>query len=267
MPEPAADPPIRILHVLARSGGTLVGKCLGVMAEVMLLSEIHPYVAGPMGPVRQGERWFGLVTAEEAERLEDPERFAEAIALLRHRAEAQGRKLILRDWSHIDFYGRPYNEAPSGRSILADTLAGTMTLRRAAVTRHPLDQLLSLGRLIIMNGHLDLEPFLQGYRRFAEMAAAVGFVRYEDLTTAPDATLGRLCGLLDVVFDPTYAGRWAGWEKITGDTGHSGRGNAEAVIRPIPRYPVPPDVLAYMAAHADYRTALALLGYEHPAQA
>ncbi len=264
MTEPAAKPTIRILHVLARSGGTLVGKCLGVMGEVVLLSEIHPYAAGPMSPALQGRRWFDLVTAEEAERLEDPGRFVEATALLRRRAEAQGRKLILREWSHVDFYGLPYNEDPAWRSLLAETLADTMAPRRAAMTRHPLDQLLSLGRLVVMRGHLNLDYFLKGYRRFAEMAAAVGFVRYEDLTTAPDATLRRLCGLLDVAFDPTYAERWAGWKKITGDTGGSGRGNAEAAIRPIPRFPIPPGVLARMAAHADYRAALALLGYEHP---
>ena len=52
-------------------------------------------------------------------------------------------------------------------------------------------------------------------------------------------------------------------EEDHGDTG-TGRGNIEAAIRPIPRFPVPPDLLARLADHADYRAALALLGYAHP---
>ena len=35
-------PGIRILHHMARSGGTIISRCLGCMKDVILLSEIHP---------------------------------------------------------------------------------------------------------------------------------------------------------------------------------------------------------------------------------
>jgi hypothetical protein len=36
------NPKIGILDNLGRSGGTLIGKCIGCMKHVALLSEIHP---------------------------------------------------------------------------------------------------------------------------------------------------------------------------------------------------------------------------------
>jgi hypothetical protein len=254
---------LRILHVLARSGGTLVGRCLASMSEAMLLSEIHP--RGLASPVRQAARWFGLVTTEEAARLDGPAQFPAAIALLRQRAEAQGKKLILREWSHLDFYGWPYVEDSLWRSSLADLFAGDFTLRRAALVRHPVEQLFSMSQLVVMQGRRDLGRFLMGYRRFAEMAAETGFVRYEDFTREPDAALRRLCGLLDLDFDPAYALRWAGWNRITGD-GADSRGGGEPRIRPLPPWPTSPAMLARLAEQPDYRKALALLGYAHPGE-
>ena len=37
-----AKPIIRIIHNLARSGGTPICKCLGCMSDIVLLSEIEP---------------------------------------------------------------------------------------------------------------------------------------------------------------------------------------------------------------------------------
>jgi len=257
-------PTLRILHVLARSGGTLVSKCLASMSEVVLLSEIHPRGVF-FSPSRQAASWFGLMTPEEVERLDGPDHFPMAIAFLCERAGAQGRKLILREWSHLDFYGLPFIDEPLWRSSLAETFTSDFTLRRAAVVRHPVEQLISMNLQVLMTDKPDLGRFLKGYRRFAEMAVETGFVRYEDVTMAPDATLRHLSGLLGVTFDPAYAERWSGWRKITGD-GASSRGGAEPRIRPLPRWPASPDLLARLGDHPDYRASLALLGYEHPVE-
>ena len=258
-------PTLRLLHVLARSGGTLVSKCLASMDGVMLLSEIHPRAGNRFSPVRQAADWFGLVSPDEAARLDGPTPLPAAIAFLRQRAEAQGRKLLLREWSHLDFYGLPFVAEPAWRSSLVELLAASFDLRRAVLVRHPVDQLISLVRLPALGGSLDLDRFLRGHRLVAEMAVETGFVRYEDFTREPDAALRRLCGLLDLDFDPGYAQRWADWDKITGDLEPS-RGNTVAEIRPLPRPALPPALLATLRASEDYRRSLDLLGYEHPAE-
>ena len=256
-------PTLPILHALSRSGATLVGKCLASMQGVALLSEIHPHAAGIAGLLRQGRDWLGLLEAGEAERLAGAERFAEAVDLLRRRAEARGQRLVLREWSHLDFYGPPFVAEPAWRSSLVGLLGEGFALRRAVLVRHPVDQLMSLGRLAALGGVLDLPRFLRGHRLLAEMAAETGFVRYEDFTGDPDAVLRRLCGLLDLGFDPGYARRWAAFDKITGDIAPS-RGNAVAEIRPLPRPALPPALLPRLLASDDYRRSLELLGYEHP---
>ena len=258
-------PTLRILHVMARSGGTLVGKCLASMDEAMLLSEIHPRGLGHASPVRQAADWFDLVAPEEAARLDGQAQFPAAIALLRERAEARGRKLVLREWSHLDFYGWPHVRESSWRSSLADMFGNDFALRRAALVRHPVEQLFSVGILVSMEGWRDLGRFLKGYRHFAEMAAETGFVRYEDFTRDPDAALRRLCRLLDLGFDPGYAQRWATWDRITGD-GDASRGGGAAQICPLPPWPTPPAMLARLGEREDYRRALELLGYAHPGE-
>ena len=42
MPTRAARPILRLVHHMARSGGTLISKCLGCMSGVLLLSEPNP---------------------------------------------------------------------------------------------------------------------------------------------------------------------------------------------------------------------------------
>ena len=86
-----------------------------------------------------------------------------------------------------------------------------------------------------------------GYRLFAELAAEAGFVTYEAVTAAPDEHCARLCGLLDVAFDPGYAERWAGWKKITGDIGPQAAAMSRRRSARIPRFPVPPDLLPRLA--------------------
>ena len=89
-PQPAGStadrPHIRIIHMMARSGGTIIAKCLGVMSGVVMLSEVHPAVATLMhqpnkrnqhalcvlwsfDPLRQADQWFGLLTREDKDRV------------------------------------------------------------------------------------------------------------------------------------------------------------------------------------------------------
>lgn len=261
--EAAVRPKIRLLHHMARSGGTLISKCLGCMDGVMLLSEIHPSGTRWFNPIGQAQQWYEAFTADEIEafRRQGQIDFADAITQIAWRAGERRQTLVLRDWSHLDFTGVPFVRKPAHRLMLAEALRPHCDLVQACTVRHPIDQWLSLSRLQIMQGRLFLEPFLEGYRRFAEVALEIGFVRYEDVTDRADAALADLCLRLEFDFDPTFGERWATYDKITGDTSGS-RGGQQ--IRAVPRREVAPEVLAAVAGNDDYRAALELLGYEHP---
>ena len=248
---------------MARSGGTLISKCLGCMAGVVLLSEIHPLGTNHFNPLLQAQRWYGLLSAQDLIELKARGRigFVDAIELIRRRAEDCSQRLVIRDWSHLDFTGVPFVARPAHRLLTAQALASRYELRQVCTVRHPLDQWLSLSQLAVVHGRLGLEAFLTGYRRFAEVAQTIGFMRYEDFTEDPAEVMKSLCGRLKLKFDRSFSARWRDYTFITGDVSGS-RGGGE--IRPVPRRPVGSDLLAALAANADYQRSLDLLGYRHP---
>lgn len=265
-------PTIPVLHHLARSGGTLISKCLGSLPGVTLLSEIHPAGSGfestfgmpQFHPGRQASSWFGLLEPSEVKPLApmDPA-FPGLIAEIARRCRDRGSTLVLRDWSHLDYIGEPWIADPPGRSVLVDVLEDAgLSVTRACTTRHPIDQWMSSRGLDAL-AKLDLGRYLSGCKRFAEAASEIGFVRYEDFCRDPAPTLRDLSGRLGVAYDPSWMDRWRKYSTITGETsgGRGGRGRS-AQIKPLDRRPIPPELRAAFDAHPDYAPACALLGYE-----
>lgn len=254
-------PVLRLIHHLARTGGTTISKCLAVMPGVALLSEIHPLGIEKISALHQAMNWFGLIDQAEIERLGSHPDFAASIRLIAERASARGLRLVLRDWSHLDFAGAPLVETPALRLTTAETLAADFRLRQIATVRHPIDHWQSLRRVPLMRGKIDLDRFLKGYRRFAELAVPMGFLRFEDFCLRPEESLKVLCDALDLVYDPAWRLRWAGYDRITGDE-TAQRGAEE--IKPPRRRPLEPGLADAFLKHPDYQPALALLGYRHP---
>lgn len=264
-PDPA-KPRLRILHHLARTGGTLVSRCLGAMHGVVLLSEVHPFGIRQNNPLAQAQSWYGLFDDAECRELEATGgmSFAEAIARIEQAATRRGATLVVRDWPHLDFTGVPWEANPPFRLRTAEALAARFELVQVATVRHPLDSWLSLSAQPIMRGRLDLDRYMLGVRRFAETAAAFGFVRYEDVCAEPGRAIADLCRRLDLAFDPSFVERYAGWTRVTGDTGPVGDTRGGGAIRDIPRRRVEGALLERLGDHTDYREALRIMGYEHP---
>jgi hypothetical protein len=248
---------------MARSGGTLISRCLGCMSGVLLLSEIHPLGTAQFNPLVQAQRWYGLLSSQDLGTLKARGRigFVDAIELIHQRSLEAGQRLVIRDWSHLDFTGVPFVANPAYRLLTADALAGRFQLRQICTVRHPLDQWLSLRGLAVVQGKLTLDSYLAGMRRFAERACEIGFLRYEDFVADPDAVMKELCRRLELKFDRHFVDRWSSYAFVTGDVGGSRIGFK---IGPVPRRPVELDLLETLAANRDYRTSLELLGYAHP---
>ncbi len=260
-------PVIRILHNMARSGGTLISKCLGCMADVALLSEIHPFGSKWFNPLNQAHEWFNLLTADDMAQIkaagEIP--FNGAIDLIHKRAAQQDKALIIRDWSHLDFTAVPFVEKPTYRLTTAELLGESFEVKHTTTVRHPIDQWLSLRNLGVMKGKIFLEDFLRGYLKFAEFCREIGYVRYEDFTRSPEKAMKTLCESLDVPYDPSFMENWWKYTKITGDT-NSSRG-AKKEIKQTPRREIEPGLLSQFQNNPDYIKAIELLGYEHPEEA
>lgn len=261
-----SPPPVRVVHQLARTGGTLVNRCLGSMRGVLVMSEVHPF--DPQGkPVRQAVNWFGLLGRADFDWVRGLAKgdqlaaYGEFMALLAARARARGQCLVLRDWTHLDFLGIPFVADPPMELRTEKALSGHCRLLQAFIVRHPRDQFVSSKGRPGMAEQLTARRFMAAYGAFARLAAARDFLRYEDLVASPDQALERLCRTLQIPFDPGYRARWRDYDKVTGDNLGPSRGFEMGTIAPLPPRAPAPDLLAALRREPRYHESLRLLGY------
>ena len=101
---------IRILHNIGGCGGTLLSRCIGVLPDVALFSEINPGAVKlfqTFDPLYQDKMWLGLLGKEDIKRfscrdLAINENFRELFQLFYDRASAAGRHLVIRDFNYLD---------------------------------------------------------------------------------------------------------------------------------------------------------------------
>lgn len=259
-------PTIAVVHQMARTGGTLVNRCLGSMHGVLVLSEVHPF--DPQRKLtRQAAGWFGLLNEDDLPWLQavsdgNPSTaFADIVVRLAERCAARDRHLVLRDWSHLDYLGVPFVRDPPRRLSTEAALRDRCMLRQAFLVRHPLDQYASSASRPGMAPHLTPARFLEAYLAFARIAAERGFQRYEDLVAAPDRELRELCDRLGLSFDAEYRERWHDYDKLTGDSAGPSRGFSQREIAPMPALPLDGATRQALERNPAYRQSLDLLGY------
>jgi len=251
---------------MARSGGTLIARCLGCMDSVVLLSEIHPYGSRVHNPLQQAADWFQLFSQEELVSLAGSTlTFVEAIEEIRKRVEASGRQLVIRDWSHLDFTGLPFVESPPYRITISEVLGKHYKLIQTSTVRHPLDQWISLNKLTMLRDdpRLHADHFIHGYLKFAIYASKMGYLRYEDFTKEPDSTMQLLCERLELPYDKRWKDKWFSYGTVTGDntTPSESRLTEQRVIMPLPRQETGNDISMSFEKNNDYRKSVELLGY------
>lgn len=257
-------PTIRIVHNLARSGGTIFARCLGCMDGVALLSEVHELgrdIADPatgfrpLDPIRQAREWYGLDVQRRATAAADVRAIADECA-------DRGLALVVRTWDHADFVPSMFNREPPMRSTMAYHLGITHRLARLALVREPVGMWLSLSKHEAMRsdvaaGAFTPEVFLRSYRAFAEMAYMLPIVHYEDFCADPGAALADACEQLDLPFDAGWAAKWHLYRNVTGDIANQGdRDRIETWPRDVDE-----QLLGQFFENADYQAACRLLGY------
>ncbi len=247
---------------MARSGGTVVAKCIGALNHVRLFSEIHPLGnhVEYLNVVDQACRWYGLTSADQVA-AKSP--FVEGVQLVDTACRQAGLTMVLRDWASIDFVGRLLVEDPVYHFTLNQVLEPYFEIREIALVRDPLDLWLSTRRLKVYSGKLDSEQFFLGYRHYVEQSAG-NFVRYEDFTQDPVSAMGQICQQLVMEFDSGFLDRWYLNDNITGDNKKSSRGSqgdSAHIIRPLERRGVEDELTQQLSQNLDYQAIKSLLGY------
>jgi len=251
------------MHHLPRVGGTLIAKCIGSLPNTVLLSEINPdaniEVASELEPIFQASFWYRLFSYQQAEEILNSEKdFVTKIALIHKRAEKRGESLVIRDWSYINYFAKPYRECPDFVLGLANALKNDFEIRQVLTVRHPLDQWLSWESFEGRPIDIELKEFMRACRKFAELSIELPFIRYEDFVDRKKREVRRMCEFLDMKFDPVFAKRWKSFRTVTGDvTGTRGTD----VISKLGRRDFEEGLASELQQNEDYQQTLQLLGY------
>lgn len=204
-------PTLRILHNLARSGGTIVARCLASMDGVALLSEIHPD-HGIFDPAKQAREWYGIDVPTGLG-------FVDTIAAIETACRAHRQALVLRSWDHIDYMPSQWRaDALPMHSTIAEALAPRFELRRAAVIRDARAMFASLRRFLPEEHCPQPGAFARGHQAFFAMAlGTVAIVSYPAFVKHPEASMQVLCDGLGLTYDGGFVTKWQRYRNVTGD--------------------------------------------------
>ena len=257
-PQEARVEPVRTLHQMACTGGTLFAKCVAAMPNVQLLSEVDPLSRMQLDPghprfcptdmvllLRQGTRG---ANDELVVRM-----FQAALEVVHADATARGQRLVLRDHAH-SHYGVVALEP---RPTLRDMVAQRFPALSLVLVRHPLDSYLSL----LDNGWVGfaggLDEYCRRYLSFLDDHGGIPVLRYEDFVRDPERRLREACDHLRLRYSGHFAQMFDIF-RLSGDSGRSGN-----VIERRPRRQTPDASLgAELAASRHYALLLQRLDYD-----
>ena len=263
----SAEPCIRILHHWACSGGTILSRCVAALPEVLLLSEVHP-----LAYLRLHDPSSAYAPTDLIQQLCLPHNGRDpalclaswngAIDALQQQALLQGKQLVLRSHSHVDFF---CGALPANQPFVSRSLTPRHRLVELLSVRHPLDSWISI-QAQQWDRHMRFGSF-GGFceRAMAMLDACQGMpvLVYDQFSADPASGLQQLCSALQLPHHPDSLDHLAG-VTLSGDSGRS----ADR-ISPRPRRPITPALrteleasLAGDASHSPYQQLCERLGYD-----
>lgn len=252
---PESQSPIRTVHHLAASGGTLISKCIASMNNVILASEISPSGRPPV-------RWnpIGLITQLHASypnllTLEDlQEHFLNQVQLSVKICVREKKDLVIRCHDNLLFN---QSKTPFS-SPLIEWLKGYNVLSLVTV-RDPIDNFLSASKRNWAGGvGNSITQYCNKYHEFLDCYSLAPILKYEDLCISPDSFMIKLCNYLNLEYNPSFLSEYR-VHRFTGDSGEGSKLLMPTLPAPkgLPS-PIREEAMNSSAVHALYKR----LGYD-----
>lgn len=215
-------PQIGVFYALARSGGTIVSRCIASTPGLVLLSEVHPKSTF-FSPIKQANDWYDLgVDLEEKTYFRDEDNYLEAIINIYQACHAKGLNLVIRDWPHADFtYDFRHQASPEFKLTQREILSQYFQLNECVLFRDPLDSYLSLNKLIDYKDRITIESYLSGVRKFLQRTKNISIIKYDDFCHQPNRVMPQICKHLGILFDKNCLVNFKNYYNLTGDIYHS----------------------------------------------
>lgn len=234
---------IPIFYCFARSGGTLLNRCLGCIERNLVLSEVNPHQS-VYSVEEQAVNWLKLISEAELTEFSNKP-YTEKISILVEKAKQQSKYLIIRDWTTLNFF---HEACGDPRSIYNKTYVSSMVLEQSiyfsysglnlepiAMVRRSSDVYESMQRSFKHLKNLSVDKFAQHYLAYAKAVSNYPIFYYENFCQEPQKELHRICNLLDVNYDPSFITEFSKFTNCTGDNTLStqSRGIQLQKIRPL----------------------------------
>ncbi|MEP0857776.1 glycosyltransferase [Trichocoleus sp. DQ-U1] len=254
-----------VIYAFARSGGTLINRCLGCIPGNIVLSEVNPHAS--VVPIEvQARDWFKLLSP-----IDFPEfakkSYAEKIQWLAIFVQQQGSHLIIRDWVTLNFLAQASNDIYVPSVFLEQELYLShygFSCRPLVLTRRSADVYESITRTFEQFRNLSVQDFGTYYLAYAQAVSRYPVFHYENFCREPEKELKRICDTLDINYNDSFLTEFSKFEYCTGDNTllTSSRGNK---LEKITVMKSNHECEAYLAASldADCQQADKLLGYEN----
>tara|TARA_B100000212_G_scaffold342100_1_gene327595 strand:- start:14437 stop:15303 length:867 start_codon:yes stop_codon:yes gene_type:complete len=224
---------IIIIINFSRSGGTLLSRAIGMLPNVILLSEINTNlgastrnksISSHNAVIEQVYNWYGIEVSGDS--------LKEVILNLSKICEQKRKQLIIRDYTYMDFRSNISNNwKPKYKFSLIDEIGEISSIKTFAFVRNAIDIYLSLG---VKN----IETFSYEYLRYVKELSKAGikYIKYEDFVIDPIKTMKEICNLISL----EYSNDFLDFQKnhnITGDNqlGSASRGFSLSSIKKLPR--------------------------------
>lgn len=220
---------VGVMICYARSGGTLLNKCIGVMPNTLVLSEVSPVLDNISGareitphlfPSWMARNWFGVD-------IDDSNFSQEMRELIRH-CYSNGKTLVVRDWSFLSFSKLDnYVNVPSRQLEILRALSD-VDLRPFAFVRNAIDVWISRGKP-------NPDVFAEDYLAYAQAVVKSGMpiVHYEDFCTDPHPVMKKICNIIGIEYDETFISKYNNYTYVFGDeqvVGGSRGKNAKNIV-------------------------------------
>jgi hypothetical protein len=254
---PVTTNAIPLLYSWARSGTTLLNKCLSAMGH-LVLSETHPKInTGVHSPRWQATHWYNIDIPKGTP-------WSSCILKLNDIAVKQDRSLIVRDWTIASFYPSDVHDPLRIRQLQAHKVLGERC-KPVAYIRNAIDCALSFATFHHWTAARQLDSFARAYLQYARRIKqdAIPLVYYEDFCQNPTRFLAELCITLGIRFSD----KWQNFSdviKILGDTYTAQKRGSRAVellqIKRLPRRKIISQLQRHIVMNKELHLANKLLG-------
>jgi|GEM_PF-2302098 len=257
-PEFRQVPPVRIMHHLSCTGGSLLCKCVAGLPNVALLSEVNPlsqlHVDSDLRFAPSDLTYLAILGKipmidELSEQI-----FRADIDVITKHTRQLGKHLVIREHSHSDFL---VGETPVGFSTVKKLLQDRYTVLAVLTVRHPLDSYLSL----LNNGWIHYTPntfdeYCRRYLLFIEHNEAVPVYKYEDFVNQPVKEMKLICEALDLPFSEDFQDVFD-LNRMSGDSGRT-----SSVIEKRDRLALNDGLIEELGGSESYPLLCTKLGYD-----